>query len=247
MIRICHLAAQELNLNGEKGNLLCIQQRLAWSGIASDTVETTSKDSIPRNVDAVFIGSGTVAGADQALMDLRPHVESLRDLARSGVPFLALGSGWEILGQTIELADGQEVKGLGIFPSSSKRVSNRASCESSGHDNYGVLTTGYANHQSDMSLLLGAKPLLELEAGHGNSSTFDFKTVPGEGLLAENLMAARLNGPLLPMNPHLADFFIGLMASNSGFKYEQKSAQAKSADSFARKAREELRLRLLRK
>lgn len=247
MIRLCHLAAHELNLNGEKGNLLCIQQRLAWSGIASEIIETTSNDSIPRNVDAVFIGSGTVAGADQALMDLRPHAQSLRDLASSGVPFLALGLGWEILGQTIELADGQEVKGLGIFPSSSKRVSHRASCESSGHDNYGVLTTGYANHQSDMSLLLGAKPLIELEAGHGNSSTLDYASVPGEGLLAENLMAARLNGPLLPMNPHLADFFIGLMASNSGFKYEQQSAQAQSADTFARKAREELRLRLLRK
>jgi CobQ-like glutamine amidotransferase family enzyme len=60
-------------------------------------------------------------------------------------------------------------------------------------------------------------------------------------------MAARLNGPLLPMNPHLADQFIDLMASYSGFKYENKSTQANSADAFAAKARQELKHRLLRK
>jgi CobQ-like glutamine amidotransferase family enzyme len=247
VIKILHIAAHELSLNGEKGNLLCVQQRLRWSGFESVIVEDTKQASIPGDIDAVFIGSGTVAGADQALMNLGMHRESLRHLANSGVPFLALGLGWEILGETIELADGEKVGGLGIFPSSSKRVSRRASCESSGYDNSGVLTTGYANHQADITLASGVKVLVELEAGHGNSSTSDCSSVPGEGLLADNLMAARINGPILAMNPHLADLFIGLIAGNSGFKYQQISTQAESADSFAAKAREELRQRLLEK
>jgi lipid II isoglutaminyl synthase (glutamine-hydrolysing) len=247
VITILHLAADELNLNGEQGNLLCLQQRLRWSGLECEIVFGTGRNTFPSDVDAVFIGSGTASGADKALADLQMHRDSLRDLANSGTPFLALGLGWEILGHGIEFLDGREVKGIGIFPSRSKRVERRASCESSGYDSNGSLTTGYANHQSDITLDSSVSALVRLEAGHGNSSTMDFSSIPGEGLLYENLMAARLNGPLLPMNPHLADQFIGLMASNSGFKYEQKSTQAKKADAFAAKAREELRYRLLRK
>lgn len=247
MIRILHLAKGELNLNGEKGNLLCVQQRLRWSGLDSVLVDLPLQSSIPKDIDAVFIGSGTASGADQALLDLESHRDWLVELSISGVPFLALGLGWEILGKRIEFVDGETVSGLGIFPSSAVRVAKRASCESSGFDNSGVLTTGYANHQSEITLDSGVGALVQLEAGHGNSSTFDFASVPGEGLLHENLMAARLNGPLLPMNPHLADQFIDLIASNTGFKYEQSSTQAKSADAFAESAREELRQRLLRK
>jgi hypothetical protein len=247
IIRILHLAAHELNLNGEKGNLFCLQQRLRWSGLECEIICSPNESSIPGNIDAVFIGSGTVSGADQALSKLEIHRDSLLDIAKSGAPFLALGLGWEILGQSIRFADGEQVSGLGIFPSRSVRVERRVSCESSGYDNSGVLTTGYANHQSNITLDSGVRALVQLQAGHGNSSTLDFASVPGEGLLHENLMAARLNGPLLPMNPHLADQFIDLIASNTGFKYEQSSTQAKSADAFAQSAREELRQRLLRK
>jgi CobQ-like glutamine amidotransferase family enzyme len=247
MIRILHLAAHELNLNGEKGNLFCLQQRLRWSGLDCEISYDPEQSSIPRKIDAVFIGSGTESGADQAQLNLEIHRDLLRDLAKSGAPFLALGLGWEILGQSIKFVDGVEVSGLGIFPSRSERVVRRVSCESSGYDSSGVLTTGYANHQSDITLDSGVRALVQLDAGHGNSSTLDFASVPGEGILHGNLMAARLNGPLLPMNPHLADQFIDLMASYSGFKYENKSTQANSADAFAAKARQELKHRLLRK
>jgi CobQ-like glutamine amidotransferase family enzyme len=61
-----------------------------------------------------------------------------------------------------------------------------------------------------------------------------------------NLMAARLNGPLLPMNPHLADQFLAIVAKKSGFSYEQLSAEAKIADDYAGMARAELKQRLTR-
>jgi len=245
MITIAHLAANELNLNGEKGNLLCIQQRLNWAGLDCAILEAKSGREIPANVDAVFIGSGTSAGADEALIELENHRQQLQKLANSEIPFLALGLGWEILGESIEFVDGTSVNGLGIFPSKSIRVTKRASCESTGFDSSGNLTTGYANHQSDITLASGVSALVKLEAGFGNSSSFDSSSVPGEGMLANNLMAARLNGPLLPMNPHLADLFIGLVAKRSGFEYRQTSKEAKLADGFALSAREELRARLL--
>ena len=246
MVRFLHLFPSQLGLNGERGNLDALVARLKWSGIESTVQEFDGSGSIASNIDAVFIGSGTLAGALEALELVQGQAAKLSELADDGVPFLALGLGWEILGESIELLDGRTVAGIGIFPSRSQRVANRASSESYGYDQSGNLTTGYSNHSSEIELLNTAEPLITLEAGFGNSSIRSAREVPGEGLLVENLMAARLNGPVLAMNPHLADKFLAIVAKRSGFTYENNSAEAKVADAYAAKARAELRDRLAR-
>ena len=144
------------------------------------------------------------------------------------------------------LMDGNVVEGIGIFPSRSVRTIERASTECFGFDDAGNLTTGYANHSSDIELLEGAEPLIELREGFGNSSRHKSKQRSDEGLVFGNLMAARLNGPLLPLNPHLADRFLEMVTKRSRVSYQQDSEFARAADSFAMKAREELRQRLER-
>jgi CobQ-like glutamine amidotransferase family enzyme len=245
-VKFLHLFPSQLGLNGETGNLDVLVARLKWVGIDSKIETFDGSGSTDSGFDAVFIGSGTLAGALEALELAEGRASKLRELAADGVPFLALGLGWEILGESIELLDGRTVAGIGIFPSRSQRVANRASSESYGYDQSGNLTTGYANHSSEIELLNTAEPLITLEAGFGNSSSKSAKEVPGEGLFDGNLMAARLNGPLLAMNPHLADRFLAIVAKRSGFTYENNSAEAKIADAYAAKARAELRDRLAR-
>lgn len=245
-IRFLHLFPSQLGLNGETGNLDALVARLKWSGVESRVEEFDGSGSIASNIDAVFIGSGTLAGAIEALEFVEGQASKLRELASDGVPFLAFGLGWEILGESIELLDGRTVAGVGIFPSRSQRVAIRASSESYGYDQSGNLTTGYANHSSEIELLSDAQPLISLKSGFGNSSSKSAREVPGEGLLDGNLMAARLNGPLLPMNPHLADQFLAIVANKSAFKYQQVSAEAKIADEYAAMARAELKQRLTR-
>jgi hypothetical protein len=58
-------------------------------------------------------------------------------------------------------------------------------------------------------------------------------------------MAARLNGPLLTLNPHLADAFLKMIATNSNFGYVQQSDQAREVDELSLKARESIQKRLL--
>jgi CobQ-like glutamine amidotransferase family enzyme len=245
-IRFLHLFPSQLGLNGESGNLDALVARLKWAGVESKIEEFDGSGSIASNIDAVFIGSGTLAGALEALELVEGQALKLRELATDGVPFLALGLGWEILGESIELLDGRTVAGVGIFPSRSQRVAIRASSESYGYDQSGNLTTGYANHSSEIELLNNAQPLISLKSGFGNSSSKSAREVPGEGLLDGNLMAARLNGPLLPMNPHLADQFLAIVAKKSGFSYQQVSEEAKIADEYAAMARAELSQRLTR-
>jgi CobQ-like glutamine amidotransferase family enzyme len=245
-IKFLHLFPAQLGLNGETGNLNCLVQRLSWAGLDSEIQSFDGRGDLPATPDAVFIGSGTLAGAIEALEALRPHSANLRKLAKDGVPFLALGLGWEILGSSITLTDGQVLEGIGIFPSKSVRTFERASAECFGFDQFGNLTTGYANHSSELELLDGSSPLIELKEGFGNSSRDNAKKVSGEGLVFENLMAARLNGPLLPLNPHLADRFLETVTQRSTVSYQQRSEFAKEADGFALKAREELKQRLAR-
>lgn len=245
-VKFLHLFPTQLGLNGETGNLDCLVQRLKWAGVDSEIQIFEGQGTMPTNSDAVFIGSGTLAGAIEALEALRREADNLLNLAKSGVPFFALGLGWEILGSSMTLTGGEIIEGIGIFPSRSVRTIERASVECCGLDDAGNLTTGYANHSSEMELLEGAEPLIELSQGFGNSSRHNFKRRPDEGLVFRNLMAARLNGPLLPLNPHLADRFLEMVAKRSGLGYRQDSELAKEADGFARKAREELKQRLAR-
>jgi CobQ-like glutamine amidotransferase family enzyme len=245
-LKFLHLLPSQLGLNGETGNLDCLVQRLKWAGVDSKVQIFDGTGHVPSDPDAIFIGSGTLAGGIEALEALRPAASNLVKLAEAGVPFLALGLGWEILGKSITLTDGKVLEGLGIFPSKSERTTERASSECFGFDDAGSLTTGYANHSSEIELLEGARPLIELVAGFGNSSRTDAKKRADEGLVFGNLIAARLNGPLLPLNPHLADRFLEIVTKKSGVSYQQSSELAIQADGFAYKAREELKQRLAR-
>lgn len=245
-VKFLHLLPSQLGLNGETGNLDCLVQRLKWVGIDSEVEVFSGSGSFTSDADAVFIGSGTLAGAIEALEALRPEAERLLGHAEDGVPFLALGLGWEILGSSMTMTDGEVVEGIGVFPSRSVRTVERASVECYGFDEAGNLATGYANHSSEIELLDGAKPLINLSAGFGNSSRTDSKNRSDEGAVFGNLMAARLNGPLLPLNPHLADRFLQTLTARAGIGYHQHSESAKVADGFALRAREELRTRLAR-
>jgi CobQ-like glutamine amidotransferase family enzyme len=245
-ITLLHLFPSQLGLNGEAGNISCLVKRLEWAGLAGSVVTYDGEGDFPAAVDAVFIGSGTLAGAIEALGLLSNRKQALIDLANSGVPFLALGLGWEILGESMTLTDGELIQGLGIYPSKSVRSNQRASAEGLGFDANQNLTTGYANHQSVIELAAGVSPWITLSEGFGNSSIENARQRPDEGLRHANLFAARLNGPLLPLNPHLADEFLATVTKRSGFNYVQESLDAERADSFALNARMELKKRLTR-
>lgn len=244
MIRFLHLLPKQLGLNGEAGNVECLMQRLTWAGIESDIVHYHGGD-LPKDVSAVFIGSGTLSGALSAVDLLRPVGAALQELANRGVSFLALGLGWEILGQSIVLVDNSSIAGISIYPSTSQRVSARASKESYGFDSAGRLCAGYANHSAEITLLDG-EPLITIERGFGNSSLFPAPQRSDEGLRLGSLWAARLNGPLFPINPQLADSFLEQLCEANNIEYLQQSDRAKEADNYALRAREGIRDRLKR-
>ena len=246
MITIAHLFPQQLGLNGEVGNVTAISKRLEWSGFESRVHQVSQLEDFPSESSFVFIGSGTVAGQLSVLSSLTAMKEKLFELSQSGVPILAVGAGWELLGKSLEIADGTKIQTLGLFPSIAKHVSVRASCESYGFDFQGNLTTGYSNHSSEIALDSGVSPLVNLLVGNGNSSISPAKVRSDEGLVQGNLIASRLNGPLLPINPHLADYILNLGLKRLGLEYKSSTPESKIADDYAAKAREGIEKRLAR-
>lgn len=245
-VNFLHLFPSELSLNGETGNLKVLTSRLNWAGIESATHPVGPGESLPKAVDAVFVGSGSMAGMLSVIKGLPTQTGELVALSKEGVPFFAVGYGWEILGEEIALQSGEQVRGAGVFPSRSIHNSNRVSEECFGFDEFGNLSTGYANHSGEMILNSEVPALLKLVSGYGNSSISSAPDDPDEGIVAGSLMATRLNGPVLAMNPHLADRFLSMVANNLGLDYESDNEFAQRADSYASHVREELRARLAR-
>jgi len=86
--------------------------------------------------------------------------------------------------------------------------------------------------------------LIQIAVGHGNSSLHSAKVVSDEGLITERLMATRLNGPVLAMNPHLADSFLKMVTEPLGLDYSSENSYARKADSYAKQGLAELVARL---
>ena len=58
-LKICHLYPDVMNLYGDSGNILCLQQRLRWRGIDSTVSRVMIGDSLSlSDFDLLFIGGG---------------------------------------------------------------------------------------------------------------------------------------------------------------------------------------------
>jgi CobQ-like glutamine amidotransferase family enzyme len=68
------------------------------------------------------------------------------------------------------------------------------------NDNYIV---GFENHGGRSYLGSGAKPFAKVIKGHGNNDSDG-----EEGVVYKNAIGCYYHGPLLPKNPHVADFLI---------------------------------------
>ena len=71
-VLICHLYPDLLNLYGDRGNMICLQQRLAWRGIPVEVQEVPvgAKADLTQ-CDLVFIGGGQDFEQEVLLPDLQ--------------------------------------------------------------------------------------------------------------------------------------------------------------------------------
>lgn len=236
---VASLLPRLLDTNGDAGNARVLAQRVRWSGHEARVIDVHSRADLPEQVDAVSIGSGTDAALLTARDALRSLVEGLRIWSNSGVPILAVGTGWELLSWGIDLADGTVIEGLGLVAGQAVPRPARATDDLIVSSKYGRLI-GFENHGRDY-VGAEASPLGRVLYGSGNGTPTSGPQI--EGLTMGEVFCTHLHGPVLARNPTLADHLVRAAFTRHGLEYS-RSATAESVDDTAAAARNQVAVRL---
>lgn len=237
-LRVLHLYPRALGINGDAGNVLALRQRLQWRGLAVEVVTIEAGEQTPLEIDLVHIGSGPRSARDALLGDVRERAEQLRAWASSGVPMIGVGAGFHLLSRSVVLLDGTEVTVADVLPVTIRDVTQRSVGEALGMPADGRRLAGYLNHAVEVDRH-GIEPLVDLDrapsAVSGSSA---------EGVRAAHLIGTHLHGPVLPMNPWLADDLLTAALSRHGQQLPPADERVREVDEHARRARAAIAARL---
>jgi hypothetical protein len=195
---LVRLLPLSLGLNGSAANAEILALSLEHSGHDAHIVDVHRVGDAPAEVDAVCVGSGSASSMRPAAAQLIPLLGLVNLWRAQGAFFLAVGTGWDLLGVSVTTPEGEVLPGAGIFPSEADHQSTRFSGEVAGVDFRGRPSAGYVNQVGAVTLHEGGKSLMRVE---GPQSGYPRE----EGLIARGLLGTRLGGPALALNPHWCD------------------------------------------
>jgi CobQ-like glutamine amidotransferase family enzyme len=208
-----HLYPDQLNLYGDRGNILTLQQRCRWRGINLRVVELGIGDALdPDAYDILFIGGGQDRDQAPVAQDLYETKSiGLWAAIEDDMPVLAVCGGYQLLAHYYRPASGPDLKGLGVFDAWTIHRGARAPrCIGDIALNWnGQTLVGFENH-GGQTYLGTAKPLGKVLKGSGNNAQDGT-----EGAIYRNAFGTYLHGSLLPKNPHFADYLIELALKRS--------------------------------
>lgn len=205
VIRIGWLYGHEMNIYGDRGNVMALARRAEWRGIDVQIDTLGIGDPVlPGAHDIFFWGGGQDREQIAVSRDLAgPKGEALASAIRAGVPILAICGGYQLLGHYYRPFEGDDLPGIGVMDV----VSEAGQQRHIGNivvdtDEFGTLV-GFENHSGRTLLGADARPLGRVRLGGGNNG--DDGT---EGARYLNAIGCYMHGALLPKNPRLTDSLI---------------------------------------
>lgn len=212
-LRLGHLYPDQLNLYGDRGNILTLQQRCRWRGIQLRVIELGIGDALdPDAYDLLFIGGGQDRDQAPVAQDLYETKSiGLWAAIEDDMPVLAVCGGYQLLAHYYRPANGPDLKGLGVFDAWTVHRGARAPrCIGDVAISWqGQTLVGFENH-GGQTYLGTAQPLGKVLKGFGNNAQDGT-----EGATYRNAFGTYLHGSLLPKNPHFADHLISLALKRS--------------------------------
>jgi CobQ-like glutamine amidotransferase family enzyme len=212
-LRVCALYPDLMNIYADRGNLLMLERRCAWRGIAFTLTNSHLGEQLdPDGVDLYYIGGGQ--DRDQALcaVDLAEvKRDALHEAVDRGATILAVCGGYQLLGHSYELGEAT-LPGAGLIDLHTVRVDGPrligdAAIEVELEPGSRRVLAGFENHGGRTYLGPAARPLGRVLHGHGNNGSDGF-----EGVRDRGVIGTYLHGPLLPKNVWLADWLIATAA-----------------------------------
>jgi lipid II isoglutaminyl synthase (glutamine-hydrolysing) len=216
-VRIAHLYPEQMNIYGDRGNILTLAQRCRWRGI--DVVVDGIKPGQEvawGSYDLAFFGGGQDSG--QALIAddfVRRHGASLKAAVDDGLVMLTICGGYQLLGHYFLTHTGDKLPGIGALDvhtvgGEQRLIGNilvdwREAPRDGGAPRDLI---GFENHSGRTYLGSGVKPLGRVMRGYGNNGEDGT-----EGAVYRHTYGCYMHGSLLPKNPHFADHLLGLALS----------------------------------
>ncbi|MGG6241939.1 type 1 glutamine amidotransferase [Nodosilinea sp. AN01ver1] len=226
-LSLTHLYPDYLNLYGDTGNLIVLRRRCQWMGIDC-TVNALSMGEAAQAgcTDLYFMGGGQDNDQVAVVNDFHQlKYDAIKADTEVGVVFLGVCGGYQLMGNTFLMGNGEETRGLGIINVNTRAPGTDVKQRCIGnlvaeltpatyadmqtlyapHRDIPKTLVGFENHSGQTYLGDGVEPLATTIAGFGNNAAAEH-----EGARYKNVFGSYMHGSLLPKNPHFADYLIGL-------------------------------------
>lgn len=216
-LRIAYLYPAEMNIYGDRGNIITLVQRLKWRGIEVQLDQINlGNDYDFSQADIIFGGGGQDKGQELVACDLLGRCESILAAAQAGTPMLVVCGLYQLFGRRFITAEGTELAGIGLFGAETNAGHERLIGNIVVRSRFGRLV-GFENHSGQTTLDGDQAALGTVEKGSGNNTRSGH-----EGAILHNVVGTYLHGPILPKNPALADFLITAALKKRGVGTELK-------------------------
>jgi CobQ-like glutamine amidotransferase family enzyme len=213
-LKLAHIYASQMNVYGDRGNVIALRQRCAWRGIdlAVTAVEPGDEVDWP-SFDLAFFGGGQDSSQTLIAADLLERQgPGLRAAIDDGLVLLAICGGYQLLGHYFLTHTGERLPGLGALDvhtvGGKQRLIGNIVVEAElgqGDEEGSVRLVGFENHSGRTYHGPGVRPLGRVIVGHGDNGEDGVG-----GAVYRNSFGCYLHGSLLPKNPQLTDHLIGL-------------------------------------
>ncbi|MEY2845369.1 MAG: hypothetical protein RL076_915 [Chloroflexota bacterium] len=207
-LRIGHMYPAQMNIYGDRGNMISLVQRCLWRGIEVQVVEIHPGMTVAwQTLDICFFGGGQDSGQALIAHDfVTTHGNNLRAAVSDGMVMLAICGGYQLLGNYFLTHTGEKLPGVGALDVHTvggdvRLIGNMAVAIELGITPQTLI--GFENHSGRTYVGNGARPLGRVLAGAGNNGHDG-----SEGAYVHNTFGCYLHGSLLPKNPHFADYLI---------------------------------------
>ncbi len=213
-LRIAHLYPDQMNIYGDRGNILTLQQRCQWRGIGAAVVGVQPGQHVDwAQFDLAFFGGGQDSGQALVAADfVERQAAELRAAVADGLVLLAICGGYQLLGHYFLTHTDEKLPGVGILDVHTVGGAQRLI------GNIVVRTpdlalgpgappelVGFENHSGRTYLGSDVRPLGQVVQGFGNNGEDGT-----EGARSNNVFGCYMHGSLLPKNPHFADHLLQL-------------------------------------
>jgi CobQ-like glutamine amidotransferase family enzyme len=201
-INIVHLYPKEMNIYGDNGNILVLQQRLKWRGYQANVIKVGVGDKLPTDSHIIVGGGGQDKGQQIIAEDLQKKANNLADMANNLVPMLVICGMYQMFGRLFKTQRNEIIKGIGILDVETVAEPGRLIGNITVDTQWGELI-GYENHSGRTYLDPSVKALGLTKPAQGNNGK-DYT----EGACVNNVFGSYLHGPLLAKSPAFADHIL---------------------------------------